>query len=88
LAKQFISSYHEPVYYFDLEDPADLAKLDNPKLTLEPLNGLIVIDEVQRRPELFPYLRVLVDKKPVKLLLLGSASPDLLKQSSDWWFGF
>ncbi len=73
-----------PVHFFDLEDPEDLAKFNNPKLTLENLSGLIVIDEIQRSPNLFPYLRVLVDKYPhVKLLILGSASRELIKQSSE-----
>ncbi len=83
LAHQFINTVDVPVHYFDLEDPIDLIRLDNPKLTLEALDGLIVMDEIQRKPNLFPYLRVLVDKRPVKLLLLGSASPLLLKQSSE-----
>lgn len=71
--------------YFDLEDPASLARLNDPGLALRGLTGLIVIDEVQRRPDLFPLLRVLADRKPLraKFLILGSASPDLLKQSSE-----
>lgn len=71
--------------YFDLEDPNSLIALEDPKNVLEPLNGLIVIDEIQRRPELFPLLRVLLDRKPLpaKFLILGSASPDLLRQSSE-----
>ncbi len=71
--------------YFDLEDPESIARLTNPKTTLSRLKGLIVIDEVQRRPELFPILRVLLDRKPLpaKFLILGSASQDLLKQSSE-----
>jgi hypothetical protein len=71
--------------YFDLENPADLARLSEPMTALEPLRGLIVIDEVQRRPELFPVLRVLLDRKPVKarFLILGSASPALLQQTSE-----
>ena len=52
------------VHKFDCEDPRDLAQLENPILTLEPLEGLIILDEIQRRPELFPVLRVLIDKKP------------------------
>lgn len=86
LAKYYAQKYftHSLVHYFDLEDPSDLNKLNTPKLVLEPLKGLIVIDEIQRRPELFPYLRVLVDKYPdKKLLVLGSASRDLLNQSSE-----
>ncbi len=71
--------------YFDLEDPVSLARLDEPKTALEGLTGLVVIDEVQRRPELFPVLRVLADRQPLpaRFLLLGSASPDLLRQSSE-----
>lgn len=71
--------------YFDLEDPASLARLDEPMTALKDLKGLVVIDEVQRRPELFPVLRVLADRKPqpAKFLILGSASPDLLRQSSE-----
>lgn len=65
---------------FDLENPEDAAALENPMLALEPLRGLIVLDEVQRKPELFPILRVLMDrvKSPAKFLLLGSASPFLV----------
>ncbi len=71
--------------YFDLERPANQGRLQQPELTLSPLKGLIVIDEVQRRPELFPLLRVLADRKPLqaRFLILGSASPDLLRQSSE-----
>jgi len=71
--------------YFDLEDPISLARLEQPKTTLENLRGLVVIDEVQRRPELFPLLRVLADRRPLpaKFLILGSASPELLRQSSE-----
>jgi predicted AAA+ superfamily ATPase len=71
--------------YFDLERPADLAALDEPESTLSPLRGLVVLDEVQRRPDLFPVLRVLADRRPVRtrFLILGSASPDLLRQSSE-----
>ena len=71
--------------YFDLEDPISLARLDEPMTALRNLKGLVVIDEVQRRPELFPVLRVLADRKPLraKFLILGSASPDLLRQSSE-----
>ncbi|CAO5673769.1 MAG: putative protein [Holosporales bacterium] len=85
IAKQYASQFNEDIHYFDLEDYTDLAKLENPKLTLLNLSGLIVIDEIQRRPDLFPYLRVLADKKDknLKILILGSASQDLLKQSSE-----
>jgi uncharacterized protein len=71
--------------YFDLEDPASLGRLDEPKTALAPLRGLVVIDEVQRRPDLFPVLRVLVDRRgaPARFLILGSASGDLLRQTSE-----
>jgi len=71
--------------YFDLEDPLDLARLSNPKLALESLSGLVVIDEIQRSPELFPVLRVLVDRpnNTARFLILGSASRDLIQQSSE-----
>jgi hypothetical protein len=67
--------------YFDLENPADLELLSRPALTLEPLRSLVIIDEIQVRPELYSYLRVLVDrpKTPARFLLLGSASPGLVK---------
>ena len=71
--------------YLDLEDPSSLARLDQPMIALGGLKGLVVIDEVQRRPDLFPVLRVLADRKPLpaRFLILGSASPDLLRQSSE-----
>jgi uncharacterized protein len=71
--------------YFDLEDPISLAQLDEPMIALRHLTGLVVIDEVQRRPELFPILRVLADRDPLpaRILILGSASPALLRQSSE-----
>jgi len=73
------------VNYFDLEDPASLARLSEPVTALAPLRGVVVIDEIQRRPELFPVLRVLVDRVPLpaRFLVLGSASPALLRQSSE-----
>ena len=75
----------DSINYFDLEDPASLARLDEPMTALSPLQGLVVIDEVQRRPDLFPVLRVLVDRKdcPASFLILGSASGDLLRQTSE-----
>lgn len=71
--------------YFDLEDPASLARLTEPMTALGPLRGVVVIDEIQRRPELFPVLRVLADRRPLqaRFLILGSASPALLRQSSE-----
>ena len=71
--------------YFDLEDPRSLERLAEPLTALSPLRGVVVIDEVQRRPELFPVLRVLVDRKPLpaRFLVLGSASPALIQQASE-----
>ena len=84
LANQFLALSAESVYYFDLENPVHLAKLQEPMLALEALEGLIVIDEIQRSPELFPVLRVLIDQqKNRKFLILGSASRDLIAQSSE-----
>jgi predicted AAA+ superfamily ATPase len=75
----------EPSHYFDLEDVDALARLAEPKVALERLEGLVVLDEVQRKPELFALLRVLADRKPVKarFLLTGSASPDLVRGVSE-----
>lgn len=70
--------------YFDLENPRDLARLEQPQLALEDLTGLIVIDEIQRLPDLFPLLRYLVDQgKERKFVVLGSASRNLIRQSSE-----
>lgn len=71
--------------YFDLENPNDLARLREPMLALERLQGLVVLDEVQRTPEIFRVLRVLADRRPLRarFLVLGSASPELLQQSSE-----
>lgn len=75
----------EPSTYLDLENPVDVRRLSAPMATLEELFGLVVIDEVQRRPDLFELLRVLVDrpKNPGRFLLLGSASPHLVKGVSE-----
>lgn len=83
LARQFVSP--ESSNYFDLEDPLSLARLDEAMTALRGLTGLVVIDEIQRRPELFPILRVLADRDPLpsRFLILGSASPALLRQSSE-----
>src|SRR5271163_3130165 len=83
LAREFVAS--DSLNYFDLEDPQSLARLTEPDTSLRPLKKLVVIDEVQRRPDLFPLLRVLADHKPLpaRFLVLGSASPDLLRQSSE-----
>lgn len=83
LARSFVPA-GSPAF-FDLEDPRVEAQFQAPLLTLEPLRGLVVIDEVQRAPELFKVLRVLMDRDPppARFLLLGSASPGLLRQSSE-----
>jgi len=83
LARQFVAA--KSLNYFDLEDPLSLARLDQPDTVLRPLKGVVVIDEIQRRPDLFALLRVLADRKPLpaRFLILGSASPDMLKQSSE-----
>ncbi|MEJ2639294.1 MAG: ATP-binding protein [Desulfosarcinaceae bacterium] len=75
----------DSVNYFDLEDPASLARLEEPMTALRPLKGLVVIDEIQRRPDLFPVLRVLSDRKdsPARFLILGSASGNLMRQTSE-----
>ena len=85
LACELIEDAAEPVTIFDLEDPTDERRLADPKLALESLRGLVVIDEVQRSEELFRLLRVLVDRpgNAARFLVLGSAGPDLLRQSSE-----
>jgi hypothetical protein len=83
LARELLAE--ESPNYFDLEDPVALARLEQPRTALEPLKGLVVIDEIQRRPDLFPVLRVLADRRgsPARFLILGSASGDLLRQSAE-----
>lgn len=85
LARQVATSLGLPTRFVDLEDPREVARLADPMLTLAPLRGLVVLDEIQRRPELFPVLRVLADRprRPARFLVLGSASPDLLRQTSE-----
>ncbi len=85
LARSLVAGHRDPVTFFDLEDPTDEARLADPKLALESLEGLVVIDEVQRLPDLFRLLRVLVDRPgpPARFLVLGSAGPDLLRQSAE-----
>lgn len=85
LPRELVERRAETAIRFDLEDQDDLARLAEPKLALGALDGLVVIDEVQRRPDLFPVLRVLVDRPQVKtrFLILGNASPDLLRQGSE-----
>jgi len=85
LARRVVAARAGRVTAFDLENAEDLALLRDPLLALRPARGLVVIDEVQRRPELFETLRVLVDEpsRGRRFLVLGSASPDLLRQSSE-----
>ena len=85
LARQIVAKRSGQSTVFDLENEGDLAQLAEPLLALRPLKGLVVIDEVQRRPELFPTLRVLADERGStrRFLVLGSASPGLLQQSSE-----
>jgi uncharacterized protein len=83
LARKFVAL--DSLNYFDLEDPQSLARLSEPDIALRRLKKLVVIDEIQRRPDLFPLLRVLADRVPLPahFLILGSASPELLRQSSE-----
>ena len=85
LARMVVARKKGPYAYFDLENPEDLARLADPMLALKDLKGLVVIDEIQQHPDLFSVLRVLVDrpKSNTRFLVLGSASPDLLRQSSE-----
>jgi hypothetical protein len=83
MARELVSA--DSPNYFDLEDPQSLARLDEPMTSLNPLRGLVVIDEIQRRPDLFPILRVLLDRRPLPahFLILGSTSSGLLRQSAE-----
>jgi uncharacterized protein len=84
LAREFARD-EEPVTIFDLEDPNHASRLNDPMLALESLRGLVILDEIQRTPDVFSVLRVLADRtgRPARFLVLGSASPDLLRQSSE-----
>ena len=83
LARELLAE--DSINYFDLEDPTSLSRLDEPMTALRPLKGLVIIDEIQRRPDLFPVLRVLADRRgaPARLLILGSASGNLMHQTSE-----
>ncbi len=84
LSRQFAKLKEIPrINIFDLEDPLDLERLSEPMLALSNLHGFVIIDEIQYKPNLFSILRVLVDKTDIKILVLGSASRDLIKQSSE-----
>lgn len=83
LTKQFVAS--QKSHYFDLESPSDRQRLQHPELLLRSLQGLVVLDEIQLMPQLFSVLRVLCDQvaHPVRYLILGSASPDMIKNASE-----
>ena len=83
LARQLVPA--DSANYFDLEDPVSLTRLDQRLVALRDLTGIVVIDEVQHRPDLFPALRVLADRddNPARFLVLGSAGPNLLRQSAE-----
>ena len=83
LAREFVAP--DTINYFDLENPVSLARLDEPMTALAALKGLVVIDEIQLRPELFGILRVLADRDPLltRFLILGSASPTLMRRSAE-----
>lgn len=85
LARSLIDKLPGKASFFDLENTEDLAKLNEPMLALKGLRGLVIIDEIQQHPDLFSALRVLADrpKIPARFLVLGSASPELLRQSSE-----
>ncbi len=85
LSRAFIEKSRGPSSFFDLENPKDMARLRDPLLALNGLKGIVVIDEIQRHPDLFPVLRVLADRprNQSRFLVLGSASPELLRQSSE-----
>jgi predicted AAA+ superfamily ATPase len=85
LAQEVMRAQRGEATRFDLEDPRDQRQLAEPTLALAPLRGLVVLDEIQHRPDLFAVLRVLADRtpRPARFLVLGSASPDLLRQGSE-----
>ncbi len=83
LARQIAAG--QPTTFFDLEDQVDDARLAAPRLVLDPLEGLVVLDEIQLRPDLLPILRVLADRQPLpaRFLILGSAAPELMRGTSE-----
>ena len=83
ISRAYAKKFHRKVHFFDLENPDDLEALQNPMRVLENLEGLVVIDEIQLVPDLFKILRVLSDRKQAQYLVLGSASRDLIQQSSE-----
>jgi len=85
LAHQLAATFPRPTHFFDLENSEDVSRLSDPVAALKSLKGLVVLDEIQKYPNLFPAIRVLADRPAsrVKFLILGSASPELLRQSSE-----
>ncbi|MGQ0466572.1 MAG: ATP-binding protein [Sporichthyaceae bacterium] len=84
LAAQLAQAWDGPVHRFDFEVPSHVARMADPELALQSLDGLVVLDEIQRRPDLFPVLRWMIDTYPERrYLVLGSAAPELLRQSSE-----
>ena len=85
LARQLEKDWPGSKHYFDLEDSNDQARLSDPSFVLRELKGLVVLDEIQLRPDIFPLLRVLADRAgiPARFLILGSAAPELLKHTSE-----
>ena len=85
LARELAAQWDGPTHHFDLEDPDDQARLSDPAFVLRPLTGLVVLDEIQIRPDLLALLRVLADRAdtPARFLILGSAAPELLRNTSE-----
>jgi hypothetical protein len=85
LARALSASGKGPSFYYDLENSEDMARLADPMLVLKELKGLVIIDEIQQQPDLYRVLRVLVDRprSSSRFLLLGSASPELIRRSSE-----
>jgi hypothetical protein len=86
LAKHLGVQLQKPVVYFDLEDPEDQVKFTNPRLILDPLaSHTVILDEIQKLPGLFPVLRSIIDRdrQPGRFILLGSASPELIRDASE-----
>ncbi|MFH0840078.1 MAG: ATP-binding protein [Candidatus Omnitrophota bacterium] len=85
LARQIVAKDKRPHTFFDLENSEDISRLSDPMLALKNLKGLVIIDEIQRYPDIFPVIRVLADrpKNPARFIILGSASPNLLRQGSE-----
>ncbi len=81
--EELLKAKGQKIHHFDLEDPDDLNLLQNAKLVFERLEGLIILDEIQKLPNLFPLIRVMVDTYQKRFLILGSASAELIHQSSE-----